>query len=178
MPRIEARISSSEKSSWQQFCLSKGLKESCMLRMMINQLTNYSSSSLLPTTKESMDQKITIRLSTKQQNMLKKKALTEGYLNQTHWVQACVFAQLFKDPVLTDEEISALRQSNRQIAAIGCNLNQIARILNIEFRESDKITSEAIAQLNARIDKHKQYVAKLLQKNLHRWNISTHGDPL
>ncbi|ENB0120699.1 plasmid mobilization relaxosome protein MobC [Escherichia coli] len=42
-------------------------------------------------------------------------------------------------PVLTDEEVNTVRESCRQLGAIGRNLNQVARALNIEFRESDKL---------------------------------------
>ncbi|HBT9902792.1 TPA: MobC family plasmid mobilization relaxosome protein, partial [Klebsiella pneumoniae] len=37
-------------------------------------------------------------------------------------------------PVLTDEEVNTVRESCRQLGAIGRNLNQVARALNIEFR--------------------------------------------
>uniref|UniRef100_UPI00388EE249 plasmid mobilization relaxosome protein MobC n=1 Tax=Enterobacter cloacae TaxID=550 RepID=UPI00388EE249 len=47
-------------------------------------------------------------------------------------------------PVLTDEEVNTVRESCRQLGAIGRNLNQVARALNIEFRESDKLKQEAI----------------------------------
>ncbi|EPL6090831.1 plasmid mobilization relaxosome protein MobC, partial [Klebsiella pneumoniae] len=36
-------------------------------------------------------------------------------------------------PVLTDEEVNTVRESCRQLGAIGRNLNQVARALNIEF---------------------------------------------
>ncbi|MCV0267914.1 MobC family plasmid mobilization relaxosome protein [Pseudomonas aeruginosa] len=45
-------------------------------------------------------------------------------------------------PVLTDEEVNTVRESCRQLGAIGRNLNQVARALNIEFRESDKLKQE------------------------------------
>ncbi|MET7091327.1 plasmid mobilization relaxosome protein MobC [Klebsiella pneumoniae] len=64
-------------------------------------------------------------------------------------------------PVLTDEEVNTVRESCRQLGAIGRNLNQVARALNIEFRESDKLKQEAIEKLAERIDQHLDHVSEL-----------------
>ncbi len=171
MPRIEARISEQEKSHWRQFCESKGISETVMLKMMLQQLTSANSSSAPVKSSATKNKKVSIRLTPHQQKTLHQKSQQEGYLNQSHWVLACVLANLFKEPVLTVDEIKALHESSRQLAAIGRNLNQIARVLNIEFRESNKMTKEAIDLLTANINKHKLHVAKLLHKNRHRWDI-------
>ncbi|HHG9163891.1 MobC family plasmid mobilization relaxosome protein [Enterobacter hormaechei subsp. xiangfangensis] len=63
-------------------------------------------------------------------------------------------------PVLTDEEVNTVRESCRQLGAIGRNLNQVARALNIEFRESDKLKQEAIEKLAERIDQHLDHVSE------------------
>lgn len=62
-----------------------------------------------------------------------------------------------------------MRESNRELRAIGKNLNQVTRVLNIEFRESDKLKREAIEALAVRIEQHKDQVASLLSRNLNRW---------
>ncbi|HIG1422041.1 MobC family plasmid mobilization relaxosome protein [Klebsiella pneumoniae] len=67
-------------------------------------------------------------------------------------------------PVLTDEEVNTVRESCRQLGAIGRNLNQVARALNIEFRESDKLKQEAIEKLAERIGS----VAKIVKLE-HAW---------
>nr|HDI1662195.1 plasmid mobilization relaxosome protein MobC [Klebsiella pneumoniae]HDI1662415.1 plasmid mobilization relaxosome protein MobC [Klebsiella pneumoniae] len=67
-------------------------------------------------------------------------------------------------PVLTDEEVNTVRESCRQLGAIGRNLNQVARALNIEFRESDKLKQEAIEKLAERIDQHLDHVSELFDK--------------
>ncbi|WP_159332485.1 plasmid mobilization relaxosome protein MobC [Klebsiella pneumoniae] len=67
-------------------------------------------------------------------------------------------------PVLTDEEVNTVRESCRQLGAIGRNLNQVARALNIEFRESDKLKQEAIEKLDTRVGS----VAKIVKLE-HAW---------
>ena len=66
-------------------------------------------------------------------------------------------------PVLTDEEVNTVRESCRQLGAIGRNLNR-GGALNIEFRESDKLKQEAIEKLAERIDQHLDHVSELFDK--------------
>ncbi|HDU3873452.1 TPA: plasmid mobilization relaxosome protein MobC, partial [Klebsiella pneumoniae] len=73
-------------------------------------------------------------------------------------------------PVLTDEEVNTVRESCRQLGAIGRNLNQVARALNIEFRESDKLKQEAIEKLAERIDQYLDHVSELFDKTWSRWH--------
>ncbi|WP_407226612.1 hypothetical protein [Enterobacter hormaechei] len=67
-------------------------------------------------------------------------------------------------PVLTDEEVNTVRESCRQLGAIGRNLNRGGGALNIEFRESDKLKQEAIEKLAERIDQHLDHVSELFDK--------------
>jgi len=59
----------------------------------------------------------------------------------------------------------------RELSAIGRNLNQIARILNLEFRESDKITKQAVENLAGYIERHTEKVAALISQSLNRWGL-------
>jgi len=168
MPRVEARLTEIEKNAWTQFCKANGLRESDMLRRMIQRVAGRAVSSDDQEI-ETRSRKLTIRLSPTQERWLAQRAREEGYPNRTSWVMALVLAELYQEPVLTDAEVAALRESNRELRAIGKNLNQVTRVLNIEFREGDKLKREAIEALAERIDQHKDQVASLLSKSLNRW---------
>ncbi len=170
MPRTEARLTDDEKAAWQQFCKDSGVKESDMLRMMIRRVSGDAVPIEIPGWKESKSGKITFRLTESDQRKLMKRVKEEGFPNRTNWTTSVVMAALHREPVLTDSEIAALRESNRELAAIGRNLNQVARALNIEFREGDRIKLQAIEALAERIEQHKGEVAGLLSRNLNRWS--------
>lgn len=168
MPRVEARLTEIEKNAWTQFCKANGLRESDMLRRIIQRVAGRS----VTTEDQQIDtrsRKVTIRLSPIQERWLAQRAQKEGYPSRTSWLTAMVLAELHQEPVLTDTEVSALRASNRELRAIGKNLNQITKVLNIEFRESDKLKREAIEALAERIEQHKDQVAGLLSRNMNRW---------
>ncbi|WJT10906.1 plasmid mobilization relaxosome protein MobC [Vibrio harveyi] len=171
MAQTKAQLTDQEKAAWKQFCESNGTTESEMIRMMISRV----SEGIIQDTDEAYKSdpksgKITIRLSASNQNKLTKRARLEGYPNRTKWTTAIVLAALHKEPVLSESEIAVLRESNRELEAIGRNLNQIARTLNIEFREGDRLKLEAVEALTARIEQHKDSVATLINKNMNRWN--------
>ena len=170
MPKTEVILTEIEKQNWREYCLNQGSSEADTLRMLIHQLSPDASS--LDGFKEIKSNKITIRLSNENLQKLSYRAKAEGYTSQTHWATASVLSNLHRQPILTTDEMACLRNSNRQLAAMGRNLNQIARVLNIEFRESDKITKYMIENLSKQIDKHTEKVYRLLDKNRTRWNIA------
>lgn len=168
MPRVEARLTDTDKRAWVTFCKANGLRESDMLRRMIQRVAG-AAVTLDDCEGETRSCKLTIRLSPTQDRWLAERAQKEGYSSRTSWVTAMVLAELHREPVLTDAEVSALRESNRELTAIGRNLNQVARALNIEFRESDKLKRDAIEKLVELIELHKEHVASLLSRNMNRW---------
>ncbi|MCL1076586.1 plasmid mobilization relaxosome protein MobC [Parashewanella spongiae] len=170
MARIEILLSDEEKSNLKLYCQSKGMTASHMLRTLINQ--SSPDMAFIANFQEVKTNKITVRLTSYNLQVLAKKAKAEGYVSQTNWATACIMSQLHQEPVLSADETQALRESNRQLAAIGRNLNQITKVLNIEFRDSDKITKEMIQLLEDKLTQHKQKVNALLTKNCQRWSIN------
>lgn len=172
MPRVEARLTDAEKHAWSQFCQANGLRESEMLRRMIQRVAGIYAEIEAPASEDQQEtrtRKLTIRLSPSQEKQLSRRAQAEGYPNRTSWVTAMVLAELHNEPVLTDAEVGALRESNRELAAIGRNLNQVAKALNVEFRESDKLKLAGIEAMAARIEQHREQVAGLLSRSMNRW---------
>lgn len=169
MPITKCDLDEDEKKAWVAFCKSNGVSEAAMLRQMIARVSNGQVPIKQPDYQAGRSNQIKIRLNGEGLAALDKRASKEGYSNRTGWTTGVVLAALYREPVLTDGEVEALRESNRELAAIGRNLNQVARALNIEFRESDKLKQESIEKLAERIEKHKEQVAGLLSRNMSRW---------
>lgn len=169
MKVTRTRLTDDEKAAWNQFCRARHVSESEMLRIMIRKVSGCAPHAA-SSSAESKSEKVTVRLAPGDFKKMDGMAQEEGYLNRTSWTTAVVLAALHREPVLTDEEIKALRQSCRELGAIGRNLNQVARALNVEFRDVDKIKREAIEELAGRIDEHCAIVFELLNKNMNRWS--------
>jgi len=119
---------------------------------------------------KTIPRKLTIRLSSKEHELLVKRIQQEGFPSKTSWLKNVVQFLLKRDPVLTDAEINALRESNRELAAIGRNLNQIAHVLNSDARVPDKLTFKTILELKTYIDKERNKISELVNKSLNRWD--------
>lgn len=169
MSRIVKRITPEQKVIWQNFCKDRGISESDMLGLLIEKVTAGQIINPSKGLEEPRTGKVTIRVLPEDIERMTIRAKTEGFPSRTTWLTNLVMATLNKAPVLTDTEINSLRESNRELAAIGRNLNQIARALNVEFRETDRLNREAIEALSSRIEQHKDVVAQLLNRNLNRW---------
>lgn len=169
--RIERRVTKEQKEAWQAFCHAQGVSESDMLGLMIQKVTAGAIAFDLKGLKENKTDKLTIRLIARDKDRITERAKAEGFTSRTAWLTAVAMANLNREPVLTESEIQALRTSNRELAAIGRNLNQIAKVLNTEFRESDKLNRQAVIALSEKIDSHREQIADLLKRNLNKWGI-------
>lgn len=140
-----------------------------MLKMMIQHVSGSSVEMSFPGLKETKTGKLTIRLGRDAERKAIERAKAEKFPSRTTWATSLFLSVLNKTPVLNEEEVNLLRESNRELAAIGRNLNQVARALNIEFRESDRINRKAIESLANQIEMHRDKVAALLDKGMNRW---------
>jgi hypothetical protein len=169
MQRVVTRLQDDEKTAWQNFCRDRSVNESDMLRRMIKQVSGGEGATQPPESEEKKSGKITIRITGKDKFRIIKRAKQEGYSTRTNWVTSLVLAALHRVPVLTHDEVTSLRESNRQLAAIGRNLNQLVRALNSDARATNRITRAEIKTLAEQIEEHKTKVATLLEQNLNRW---------
>lgn len=169
MPRIETRVSESEKQAWKNFCEVNGLSEAAMLKFIIEKVSGGHVDFERRNLKEKKSNKITLRLTDNEMSNVMEMAKQDGFFNKTEWVYSIVKNKIHKGVILNHEETALLRESNRQIAALGRNLNQIARKLNIEFRESDLVSKQMIESIVASVNQHKAKVERLISGIDKKW---------
>lgn len=63
------------------------------------------------------------------------------------WVSYMVQSAVMREPVLTNRDLEAVREANRELAAVGRNLNQIARAINEEVASGRKLTTSGLLRL-------------------------------
>ncbi|EKL4200830.1 plasmid mobilization relaxosome protein MobC [Salmonella enterica] len=168
--RIVKRLTPEQKEKWSAFCASQGFSESEMLGMMIDRVTSGEVALQPKGLSELKTNQINIKLPAAKIDEITQRAKQEGFPSRTTWVVSVISQALDNKPVLNDEEANTIRASNRELSAIGRNLNQIARKLNIEFRDSDRLSAEAIERLSDAIEQHKTAVATFLEKSQKRWD--------
>ena len=72
---------------------------------------------------------VTVRLAQFLLDGVKVRANSHG-MSMSRWIASMIQSNLTRHPVVTEPQILALREHGRELAAIGRNLNQIARSMN------------------------------------------------
>lgn len=181
MTVIKCTVSPEEKHAWKAYCQSLGLSESDALRRFIRRESKKNTPENVSETtgksdnsapkKELRTGKITVNLSPSALDTLHARMAKEGYATPTAWANACLMSVLKKDPVITKEEISALRDSCRQLAAVGRNLNQLVRVLQRYPDETRKVTPQTISKITDETVAHIAASSALITKVRERFSI-------
>lgn len=87
----------------------------------------------------------------------------------SRWIAGLVQSNVTRLPVLTDAEVQALEASDRQLSAIGRNLNQIARALNNAFHETERVKLEKLAELAAAVADNRAAIDALIRASRNKW---------
>ena len=115
-----------------------------------------------------------MRLASFMKAEVKKRAAIEG-MSSSEWVASLIQTVLMHEPVLTEKEIEVVSFANRELAAVGRNLNQIARSMNraeligVNFKKDEILTLEGIAVLKQKISKLRDKILNLVVARNRAW---------
>lgn len=134
MKTLKTLVDESTQEKFIEAAKQQGLKPAELLRLLIIKSTGEKQENNDPIELDTSNAelaKMTIRLPQFLEEAAKQRGKTKG-MAASRWIAALVQSNLMTSPVLTEKEIIAVQESNRQLAAIGRNLNQIARALNTD----------------------------------------------
>lgn len=88
------------------------------------------------------------------------------------WIAALIQSNVLGKPVVVHDEVSALRESNRNLLAIGRNVNQIARALNENFYETDRVKIEMLIEIDNAIEANVERITDLVRTSRKAWSVN------
>ncbi|MET0413017.1 MAG: plasmid mobilization relaxosome protein MobC, partial [Polyangiaceae bacterium] len=118
-------------------------------------------------------ERVTVRFSTDEMEAAGK--LAEEFGGVREWIVALVRSRLQPDaPQFTLAEVQALYESNRELWAIGRNVNQIAHAMNLDMQQAGRLEGSVgrvreLDALKAAIDAHTARVVALCNASFERW---------
>jgi len=176
MALIQARVSQAVKDRFRSLAKESSKDESKFLREMIEIVLNAEKtpSEAVPFQRVKPDpekiekRKVCARVPLFIREALDHAAKEKG-LAPTRYLAGLIQSNLTEYPVFNSEEVEALTHSNRELASIGRNLNQIARALNESFYETDRIKVELIKELTDSINSNQQQIKKLVRASNQAW---------
>lgn len=167
---IRARVSRETKLKFAAAAQRHGCRsEAQLLRLMLDKVLQTDEKPVLPPTRKSRGAgaQVNVLLTSEEHQLLTAAATVEG-LRRTEWIVKLIRTTLLRQPQFNRTEVDALAESSRQLAAIGRNLNQIARTLNMDPNASRSVTVERVETLSAEIKRHCALVAELTDASINR----------
>jgi predicted DNA binding CopG/RHH family protein len=160
-PHLRARVSAAARAS--------GLTESEVLRQALHrQLGQDEAEQPAEDTTSGSPTRMTIRLPHATLQGVKSSAGSAG-MAPSRWVASLVQSHVSKTPVLTDAELLTLEAALRELAAIGRNINQIARALNQAHFETERVRLDYLSLLNESITATRDEVRALVRASREAW---------
>lgn len=150
----------------------QGLSESALLKRLIEQML---ASAEVHTVHESVappdlrDARLTVRLVPEDRALLRERSAARSMPAATY-VSVLVRSHLRRMAPLPDRELLSLQAAVRELAAIGRNLNTMARLLHQDARQAVPGRQEVLAMLRI-CEALRDHVRALIKANLISWDI-------
>lgn len=173
MPVLKTDADDKLKRAFKRRAKAKGLSESELLRRIVLQELGADSEIHEPATGEGEDatlKRMTVRIPAFLEKPMDRRATQKG-MKASRWVSALVQSNLMADPVSTDREVEVLRAVNRELAAVGRNVNQIAKHLNTAFYENERVNLDALARTPKLIEAVQLAVRRLVRASKQGWAV-------
>ena len=172
--RMKTRLTFDTKAAWQQRARQLGIAPSQMLRNAIAAVLARNPIELTApvTTDKGEDepmQRIQLSLKPAELAAVDTAAGRLGWRRNT-WIVGVIRTATFSEPRLTDRELEAVHRSNSELAAIGRNLNQIARAMHRDDRYKESVTLERIDKLREQVTENIERSSSLLEAAENRWS--------
>lgn len=169
---IQTRVAPETKQAFLAAAKAHGTSESQFLRLIIERLLKVEQAPPKPFSSERTEKRVRIAIGLTESEAVEvnSRAASMG-IARTEWIVKLILSHLSSHPQFSPADVDALLESNRQLAAIGRNLNQIAKTLNLDPNASYQVTVESIGALAADIKAHRKVVSSLLDANLDRWGV-------
>ena len=179
-PVLIVRVTPGLKAAFAAYATSRGLSSPVALKSVVGRVVAAAKLDPCeftpPKIAESRSARVTVRFSNSE--LAQMKRLAQDYESVRGWIVALVRAQIdTKVPPFTPRALQVLYESNRELAAIGRNVNQIAHAMNIDLVQSGELrrSSALLADLDClkkNISDHTARVIALCEESSTRWQRS------
>lgn len=157
-----------EKEAFTNFCNERDVLPAQMLRLMVRKVCpDFVEAEAKPTSR-TKPAALYLRLADNEFEELCARADQEGTTPQG-WVRRQIRSTLNQTPQFNRTEENALLASNRELAHLGRNINQIVQRLNTSTRTVDELKALDLTTLSTSIAEHRAKVSALINASWGRY---------
>jgi hypothetical protein len=176
-PVLIARVPPGMKKAFDSYASARNTKSPDALLALVKHVVksaHIDMGELTPPKAPSLRaERVTVRFSTEEMEEAAK--LAEPFGGVREWIVALVRSRVRPGaPQFALAEVQALYESNRELWAIGRNVNQIAHAMNLDMQQAGRLEGSAVRvkeleALKAAIDAHTARVVTLCNASFERW---------
>ncbi|MGP8033144.1 MAG: hypothetical protein ACLPQ6_03280 [Steroidobacteraceae bacterium] len=168
-------VSADTKQRFASAATRQGLSESALLKRLTEQMlaTAAGDEAGPPAPVPVRDARLTIRLVADDQALLRERAAARTMPAATY-ISSLVRAHLRQLAPLPDRELAALRATINELAALGRNLNTMARLLHQDSRQPGPGREEVRLMLRI-CEALRDHVRALVKANVVSWEVGHAG---
>ena len=179
-PVLIARVSPGFKDALARYASSLEQSPPVALKAIVKQVVASAKISaedyVIPKRPELRSNRYAVRFSTEELRKLEPLAADFGGVRQ--WLVALARSRIAPGvPHFTPAALQSLYESNRELGAIGRNVNQIAHAVNLDLKQAGHLRGSAdllarLEGLKRSIDAHTERVMALCEESTTRWSTA------
>ena len=176
--RLEVRCSPTTEAAFEHLANQSGVRPSHLLRTIVEHVLKNAGLENQelppPPEKEKRSERVAVRFSKREMEAI--EALSENFGGPREWLVALARSKITPAaPQFSLKEVQALYESNRELWAIGRNINQIAHAMNLDMKQAGRLDGSSarlkeLEGLKALIDSHTAFVMGVCNASLDRWS--------
>jgi hypothetical protein len=169
---LKAWVSRETKERFTEFARGQGVSESALLKRVIEALIGGNKvriATLPPLERVPASGRLSVRLTVDDLLLVRERARSRGMPSATY-VSLLVRSHLRNLAPIPDNELKVLQQAIGQVSAIGRNLNQIARAINVGDRPDSLSKADLHAILRACTGLRDAFKG-VIERNIQSWKV-------
>ena len=154
------------------YCAKKGASASEVIRDSLSKslIELPSSDHAFHIEDESLPRvRLELRLTPNERAAIEDKCFTEGFTSANRWIVSLIRSNLQKEPEFGEIGLDALHESNRILAPLARNLNQLARDVRQSGIQIPVYRFQILDNLQRAITAHTKVIATVISRNVGRW---------
>ena len=113
--------------------------------------------------------RLELRLTPRERAAIEDRCATDGFTSANRWIVSLIRANLQKEPEFGETGLDALFESNRLLAPLARNLNQLTRDVRQLGIQVSPYRFRILENLQTALTAHIKVVATVISRNVGRW---------
>ncbi len=154
------------------YCAASGVSTSDAIRELLSRILLERPASVMPIHIDDESEgrvRLELRLTPTERTAIEDRRSGEGFTSANRWVVSLIRANLQKEPEFGETGLDALHESNRLLAPLARNLNQLTRDVRQQGIQVPPYRFRILEHLQTALSAHIKVVTNVVSRNVGRW---------